>query len=141
MKNQKFSLIELIAVITIMGVLLTMIITISKPDRAKADTKVIGGLINLYHAKVSTLHESKSYTINIGQSFTITDQDGKVLESKEIKTPIVFLDGQTSKNFTFNHRGEVTDLSKVIRFKVGPYKMRLNNFTGKFSYYDEQAIY
>ncbi len=141
MKKKNFSLIELITVITIMGVLLSMIITISKPDRAKADTRVIGGLINLYQAKVTGLHESKSYTINIGQNFTIKDQFGKLLESKEIKSSIIFLDGSTSKTFTFNSRGEVTDHSKVIRFKVGAYKVKLNNFTGKFSYYDELAAY
>lgn len=141
MKKQRFSLIELIAVITIMSILLTMIVTISKPDRAKADTKVIGGLINLYHAKSQSLFDGELYTFNIDNTFTITDENGDIVESKEITAPLLFLDGSTSKSFSFNNRGEVTDLSKVLRFKVGVYKVKINNFTGRFSYYDELAQY
>lgn len=141
MKKKNFTLIELIVVITIMAILMTMLMSISKPDRSKADTRVIGGLINLYHAKTYTLLKGEFYTFNIDKTFTITDHNGIIVESKKIITPILFIDGATSKTFTFNHRGEVTDLSKKLRFKIGEYKVKLNNFTGKFSYYDELAEY
>ena len=73
---------------------------------------------------------------------TVTDQDGLLLESEAITAPIEFLDNSdTERDFTFNHRGEVIDLSKVLRFKIGEYKVKVNNFTGKFSYYDTLAEY
>lgn len=142
MKKQNFTMIELIAVITIMAVLMTMIITISKPDRAKADTRIIGGLIKLYQAKSLNLVEGEVYTIDVDKTFTVTDENGIIIESEDIISPIQFLrSNPTDRFFSFNHRGEITDLSKVLRFKVGAYKVQINNFTGKFSYYDESAQY
>lgn len=135
-------MIELISVITIMAVLLTMVSAIGRPDHSQKDVKVIGGMIQLYNAKAFSLQDGEFYSIHIGETLTVTDQDGNLLEEAAIKSTIEFYDNSdSSRTFIFNRRGEVQDLSKVLRFKVGEYKVKLNNFTGKFSYYDELAEY
>lgn len=141
-KVKAFTMIELIAVITIMAVLLTLITSIRTPDHSQKDVKVIGGMIQLYNAKAFSLQDGEFYSIHIGETLTVTDHTGKILESKELTAPIEFFDNSdSSRTFIFNRRGEVQDLAKVLRFKVGEYKVKLNNFTGKFSYYDELAEY
>ena len=141
-KVKAFTMIELIAVITIMAVLLTMVTSISKTDPAKKDVKVIGCMIQIYNAKAFILESGEFYSIHIGENITVTDHTGNIIESKELTSSIEFLDnGDTERGFIFNHRGEVQDLNKVLRFRVGEYKVKINNFTGKFSYYDEDAEY
>jgi hypothetical protein len=140
MKKKNFTMLELIAVISIMAVLLS-ITTAIKPNKMESELKTIGALIQLYQAKSLNLKEGEFYNIYIGEKFTITDETGIIRESKPITTAIRFLDGPTSKEFSFNHVGEVEDKVKVLRFNFGGHKVRISNFTGKFLYHDEDADY
>jgi len=140
MRKQNFSMLELIAVMIIMTILLS-ITSFRNPDRAKSEVSAIGAMIQLYQAKSLNLTEGEFYSIHIGDKITVTDETGFVCESKIITSPIQFLDGPITKDFLFNHVGEVEDKIKVLRFKIGGYKVRVNNFTGKFLYYDELANY
>lgn len=133
-------MLELIAVMTIMTILLS-ITSFRNPDRSKSEVTSIGAMIQLYQAKSVNLKEGEFYSIHIGDKITVTDETGFVCESKIITSPIKFLDGPISKDFLFNHVGEVENKTKVLRFKVGGYKVRINAFTGKFLYYDELAQY
>lgn len=140
-RARMFTMIELVAVIMIMAILLTVIVSVKTIDKSDRDVKAIGSLIKLYHSKTNNLNSGEYYTISISDKLTIVDHTGVELESEELTADIIFLDGATNRSFIFNHRGEVQSPSKILRFKVGEHKVKINNFTGKFSYYDESAEY
>lgn len=139
-KVKVFTMIELIAVITVMAILLTMVISVMKTDPSSLEIKKVGSMIKLYQSKAFSLKGESLYIISLKSGeFKITDQDGIQLELIELKSDISFRDGSAVKSFNLLNTGECqvitgNDTAALI-FKVGNQEGKVNIFTGKFSYY------
>jgi len=133
MGKKNFTMVELITVITIMAVLMTMLINISKPDPTKKDITSIGNTISLYHAKSMTLQEGEVYSFDLNNSLIVKDNAGQIIENIKLSESVKYLDAATPGDFTINHRGECS--TSKIEFTIGKYEGKINKFTGRFSYY------
>jgi len=116
-----FTLIELIAVITIMSVLLTVTFNSFKTDPSKSDAIRLAGELKLLHT------QSMQYDNDMGyEREFILDESQFMSEIIESETGLIFTKGEP------NRLGYSID----IKYKdLEPIKIYIKNFTGKVTFY------
>ena len=117
--KQKFTLIELLAVITIMTILLSITMSIFKVNHAKSDTAQITGILKIAHGKSFGSEEPVKADIDHGKyksDITATHNDLYFFKGATVDK-----DGETLLNCKY----EIKDKEET------PYLITVNSFTGK----------
>jgi prepilin-type N-terminal cleavage/methylation domain-containing protein len=123
MKIKAFTLIELVAVIAILGILISIIVSI-RPDTVKRDAQYLNSLL--------MASQTYSYTNEGIHQFELPDN---IYNEVDINKPIFF-----QKGTPVNSDGSMyLDCTVTVFDKYNTdnkYKITINSFTGKRSFYD-----
>lgn len=138
MNKKKFTMIELMTVITLCAILLSISFRVLQPDRAATAIKQVGASIVVWNARA--MSESTSYrlefTKRLVEVYNINDE---LIDSKTIMSDLSFFDtlGNPIINQTveFNRYGSMEDL-KGAKIYADTYVANVNGFTGHLSYYE-----
>lgn len=116
-----FTLIELIAVITIMSILLTVTFSSFKTDPSKSDAIRLAGELKLLHAQSMQYDDSTGYE----QAFTL-DKSQFISEIIESESGLVFEKGNPNKR-GYSVKIKYKDLEPIIIY--------VKSFTGRVTFY------
>ena len=144
----KFTLIEMLAVITITSLLLTMVLSIKVGSGVNSKQAQVGSLIEA--AKMANIRTAEDSTIvNNGREVTATYYEHTGLGTTSQVTRVVPLNGVLLQMFrgenpvsTFTFRAyEVFPSGAEVRLEMSTPEdkgkvIRINSFTGKVSYYE-----
>ena len=124
MKRKAFTLVELVAVIAILGVLISIIVSI-RPDTVKRDAQYINSLL--------MASQTYSYSHEGVHEFELPEN---IYNEVDINKPIFF-----QKGTPVNSDGSIYLDCNVIVFDKdntdNKYKITINSFTGKRSFYND----
>lgn len=138
MKKKRFTMIELLTVITIMSILLGITMQVMRPDRAKAAIKQVGGSINVWSAK--SMADDTIYRMEFTKNLIeVYNPDNELISSENVISDLSFVDHggnpTTSQTIEFNREGGMLDLLGA-KIYADLWVARVNGFTGHLSYYE-----
>lgn len=146
--KSNFTLMELVAVISILSILLTMTINIMTIDSTKSNALIVGSSLNYAKQYAMTAIDDK-YVVEVevlANSISIHMVNIEDMSSKLIKSDVLMSDSSVRSGvgtYTFNRSG-VPDIDSTITFTVVSNKsddgsnsidVKLRPFTGKVIYY------
>lgn len=155
---KRFTLVELLAVITITTILLGITLRVMKTDSTKANVSTLGSALSYARSySITSLKTDGTQTLKVTvtkNSVTLTMEDSAATPATTVikEEKLAFgstisqigatnVTDSTSEDFVYNHKGE-PDINSEVIFKIEDNKnsqnfleVKLKPFTGKVTYY------
>jgi type II secretory pathway pseudopilin PulG len=141
-KKRRFTIIELLVVVTLMSILMSITFTITAPDRSGNEISNVRSVIQLYQAGAySDLDGKEYYRVSLSDAgltiWAVTANATVEVHHNDIDSKVLFDDGSIIKGFKIRRDGTVYDFTGNIPhqflFKLDKREGEINIFTGRIS--------